>query len=154
MMAIRLNPERVLGLTIFVLFPIWAFLTATGCAAKTVVKLDKPAVVSRETASTSTAPVSTRDVHGDQTNINMAGGTPWTIAGLWGLLWAFQAWRQRTATGALDRVVQAIKTRDYGLDTEALERLKETIALDGSITTPDRQERFIRKRLARMKKNG
>ena len=78
-MAIRLNPERARGLLLFVLFLIWiwAMLAAMGCVVPDGVTIPVTGVdLSDTTASTATAPVSTRDVGGDQTNINIAGATP------------------------------------------------------------------------------
>ncbi len=167
-MAIRLNRERMLGLLIFVLFLVWALLTATGCAA------DNTGVdLSGKTTTTATTPVATGDVTGNVTAITVAGATPWTLALALGLLLAFQARRQNTATGALDRVVSAIEDR-YSVMKDlaspenhearhhaaALKDLRNNIETRGRIAAGpgygrkvcDRHERLIRRRLARMKK--
>lgn len=152
-MAVRLNPERLIGLAVFVLFLIWAFLMATGCAAvEDVVIPITAADLSNET--TTTVPVSAGDVGGDVTVITLAGATPWTIAGLVGLLGLFQARRQRTATGALDRVIREINKAD---PTGTRKQIKVGVASYykcgpyGEVLI-DRHELLIRSRLARQKK--
>ncbi|KKN04358.1 hypothetical protein LCGC14_1098370 [marine sediment metagenome] len=150
MMAIRLNPERLLGLVMFVLFLLWAFLAATGCATVEDVVIPVTAAdLSNETTTTTTVPVSAGDVQGDLTVITLAGATPWTIAALVGVLLAFQARRHNTTTGALDRVIREINA---AAPTEARNQIKVGVASyyecgpHGEVLI-DRHERLIRCRL-------
>ena len=171
-MTIRITPERILHTLVAVVFIVWLIVWATGC--KTDVPVDVTGVdLSKTATTTTTVPVSTGDVGGDLTVITQAGATPWTIAGLVGVLWAFQARRQGTATGALDRVVTAINEH-YSFAKEnaspdnhemrhhagALKMLRNTIERRGRIgagpgygrNVCDGDERFLRSRLARLKK--
>lgn len=174
-MAIRLNPERLLGLLIFVLFLIWAVLTAMGCAtgntgvamsdidglraeiAALKVQIEVPIDLSREITTTTTVPVATGDVAGDVTAITIAGATPWTLAGVLGLLGLFQARRQRTATGTVDRMIGAIAFKESQRETDLASEVREYLKHLGRLSgKPDRIEVFlrsrVRSRLARMKK--
>ncbi len=179
--AIRLTLDQIINAVLAFVLLLLAVLLATGCAAGkidtmrtditglearlTALRLDVEAslVVSNETNT----PVSVGDVDGSVTVITLAGATPWTIAGLVGLLGLFQARRRNTATGALDRVVGIIESEhrtqnrsymDAGNISQALlECMKKKIARAGTRDPGqqdfriDRHERCIRDRLARMK---
>ncbi len=152
-MAIRLNLERLIGLAIFVLFLVWAVLVATGCMTDVDVPIT-PVDLSDTTTTTTTVPVSIEHTDGPVTVITLAGATPWTIAGLVGLLGLLQTRRQRTATGALDRIIRAIEIHDN--DSADITVVKSYVRENGLVTGgwehADRHERFIRSRLARLKK--
>ena len=165
-MAIRLNPERLFGLAIFVLFLVWAVLVATGCMTDVDVPIT-PVDLSDTTTTTTTVPVSIEHTDGPVTVITLAGATPWTIAGLVGLLGLFQARRQNTATGLVDRMAGAIKDVHEGHVTidprmDKIVAIKKRIASDGVVAQSilqhllrprvDRRERLLRDRLARLKK--
>ena len=183
-MAIRLDPERIRWATIVLLSVIVVavevasivnFVGLMGCKTDVPVEVDVPVVVdipvevtgvdvSKTSTTTTTVPVSTGDVGGDVWVFTVAGATPWTIAGLVGLLWALRAREQRTATGALDRVMGVIKHRHHeakvqanypeGAELHVVKREIEELGYPkGSLASkPDRLERFLRSRLARMKK--
>jgi hypothetical protein len=157
----------------FVLFLIWAFLAATGCATVEDVVIPVTAAdLSNETTTSTTVPVSAGDIQGDLTVITLAGATPWTLAVLLGLLLAFQVRRHNTTMGALDRVLSKIDMfHGYERDKKhepdptidmSFKSLKRSIEAQGQIITTDRdglpvtavdrRERFLRSRLARQKK--
>ncbi|KKL25442.1 hypothetical protein LCGC14_2405230 [marine sediment metagenome] len=162
--GIRITPERYDVPILAVLAPlIWVIgcliVWLMGCAAKTDVTGVDVSKTST-TTTTTTVPVSIEDVQGDVTVITLAGATPWTIAGLVGLLGLFQARRQSTATGAVDRVMLYLKLHraaarreeNFG-DAKALKAVTRGIEAAGTPRgKPDRLERCIRSRLARMKK--
>jgi hypothetical protein len=168
-MAIKLTTDQIVnGLLAFLLL-LLAVLLATGCKADAdVTGVD----LSKTATTTTTVPVSAGDVGGDLTVITVAGATPWTIAGLVGLLWALRAKQQRTATGTVDRIIGVIEdeheaAKNRGSDmTIALQFLKTQIAIKGgaffvNVTGArmvddsirgDRSQCFLRSRLKRLKK--
>ncbi|KKL91589.1 hypothetical protein LCGC14_1893210 [marine sediment metagenome] len=159
-MAIRLTPERYDVPILAVLAPlIWVvgclIVWSMGC--KTDVPVEVTGVdLSKNTTTTTTVPVSIEDVQGDVTVITLAGATPWTIAGLVGLLGLFQARRQSTAVRLIDRMAGAIEDVQKGQVTVdprmgKIAALKKHIRGWGS-PKPDRLERLLQSRLARMVK--
>ena len=122
-MAIKLTTDQVVNAVLAFMLQLLAVLLATGCAAVdnrdaefallnsqlAAVKLQMAAMIDESASPTTTA----GDVGGDLTVITLAGATPWTIAGLVGLLGLFQARRRSTTTGALDRVMGVVKSRHH-----------------------------------------
>ncbi len=160
-MAIRLTPDQILKAAFLALLLAWAALLATGCVP---IEVKEPTFTGVDVSKTSTTavPVSIADVQGDVWAFTVVGATPWTIAGLVGLLGLFQARRRSTATGALDRVMGTINDRHaYARKHENVSDAMELKALKGAVASYyecgqhgeiiiDRHERCIRSRLARM----
>ncbi len=168
-MAIRLTTDRIASWFTALVCVICAglvlglfvtFVGALSCATMDNRGAEIKGVdVSKTSTTTTTVPVSVGDVDGPVTVITLAGATPWTIAGLVGLLGLFQARRQSTATGALDRVMLYLKLHRAAArrgtnfsDAKALKAVTRGIEAAGTLRgKPDRLEHCLRSRLAKMK---
>lgn len=165
-MVTRLTADQIIKTAIAVLLAAWAALLLTGCKTDVPVVVDAPIVVDAPVDVTGVdlsknAATTTAGDNAIVTNISFGSAGCMALM-LAGLLWKHRTLHGRhrttttaldTAVGALDRVVRAIEIHDNG--SEDITMVKRYVEVNGIVVgdrgQPDRHERCIRSRLAKMK---